>query len=114
MMIKWFSNLFDSKEKCDHDWEVVKTYPLWKTEFSTGNILYHKRLPSHRFCPLNFYKQAKNKVCIKCGECHNGIDIMKKEYEEDKRIKKLEIKKIEERKQYAKQLWENSCKNEST
>ena len=105
------------KYKCPdgtaHDWETISKGKIWryyrydyckKDIFKTNNYVTKDR-PIE---PLGYsqWAQATNRVCVKCGQCDNQEARWKKALRE-------QTKADRRRKAWAKQLWEDGCKETS-
>ena len=98
---------------CDHDWEVVKeTYAYYKWFYGNQNV--NKSETNKPFFSIHNHRvYPKNKVCLKCGECDKQIERWENRYKEQQRKEANDKKEKRRRKAWAKQLWEDGCKNGS-
>jgi hypothetical protein len=107
---------------CDHEWYIIKRYPnnevyqyecywKWRDEW----VFLSRDLDYHYYCgstdilqhkgSLRFRIPPVDKVCLKCGECHNGWDTAMKQLQDQ-----IDIANADEELAY--KMWGERCCND--
>jgi len=106
-IINWFKNLFvKNEEKCRHNWVIITRHPFLYDSLNHTytnieiNDSKKEDFPTvHNCIPYYWSIQVTDEVCIKCGKCYSGFQIMQK-----RNIK------IKQKKELAQKLWNDGCK----